>query len=217
MPESLMKTLKVEGVYPMASEAQEDVAEQLPRFIGARMPKPQPVRRGERPDPGQNRSLITFRPKGPTPIAGQDCRPIDTRSEAVAVALREGLVDLQSTAGADHDQRGGAALRALVRIGTTATLYKRHEMNPEGHFGRRLSVSLLQHIPQVPFVEWLAQAREVPESRRQLLALVAGRQENRYAARYQDGGDLFARLAIESDVEHCAMDVLFLHRSERWF
>jgi transposase InsO family protein len=33
MPESLMKTLKVEGVYPMASEAQEDVAEQLPRFI----------------------------------------------------------------------------------------------------------------------------------------------------------------------------------------
>jgi putative transposase len=33
MPESLMKTLKVEGVYPMAFEAQEDVAEHLPRFI----------------------------------------------------------------------------------------------------------------------------------------------------------------------------------------
>lgn len=33
MAESLMKTLKVEGVYPMAFETHEDVAEQLPRFI----------------------------------------------------------------------------------------------------------------------------------------------------------------------------------------
>jgi len=28
-----MKTLKVEGVYPMAFETAEDVAQQLPRFI----------------------------------------------------------------------------------------------------------------------------------------------------------------------------------------
>jgi len=33
MAESLMKTLKVEGVYPMDFETFEDVAEQLPRFI----------------------------------------------------------------------------------------------------------------------------------------------------------------------------------------
>jgi putative transposase len=33
MAESLMKTLKVEGVYPMAFETFEDVAEELPRFI----------------------------------------------------------------------------------------------------------------------------------------------------------------------------------------
>jgi putative transposase len=33
MAESLMKTLKVEGVYPMAFETHDDVAEQLPPFI----------------------------------------------------------------------------------------------------------------------------------------------------------------------------------------
>ena len=33
MMESLMKTLKVEGVYPMALETFEDIAEHLPRFI----------------------------------------------------------------------------------------------------------------------------------------------------------------------------------------
>ncbi len=33
LAESLMKTLKVEGVYPMAFETHEDVVEQLPRFI----------------------------------------------------------------------------------------------------------------------------------------------------------------------------------------
>ena len=33
MMESFMKTLKVEGVYPMAFESAEDVAEHLPRFI----------------------------------------------------------------------------------------------------------------------------------------------------------------------------------------
>jgi putative transposase len=34
MMESFMKTLKVEGVYPLAFETAEDVAEQLPHFIG---------------------------------------------------------------------------------------------------------------------------------------------------------------------------------------
>ena len=33
MMESFMKTLKVEGVYPMAFEAEEDVALCVPRFI----------------------------------------------------------------------------------------------------------------------------------------------------------------------------------------
>ena len=33
MMESFMKTLKVEGVYPMAFESEEDVAGHLPRFI----------------------------------------------------------------------------------------------------------------------------------------------------------------------------------------
>ena len=33
MMESFMKTLKVEGVYPMALESADDVAEHLPRFI----------------------------------------------------------------------------------------------------------------------------------------------------------------------------------------
>ena len=35
MMESFMKTLKVEGVYPMAFETQQDVVEHLPRFIDA--------------------------------------------------------------------------------------------------------------------------------------------------------------------------------------
>ena len=34
MMESLMNTLKVEGVYPLAFETAEDVAEHLPAFIG---------------------------------------------------------------------------------------------------------------------------------------------------------------------------------------
>ena len=34
MMESFMKTLKVEGVYPLAFETAEDVAEHLPHFIG---------------------------------------------------------------------------------------------------------------------------------------------------------------------------------------
>jgi putative transposase len=33
MMERFMKTLKVEGVYPMAFETQEDVVDHLPRFI----------------------------------------------------------------------------------------------------------------------------------------------------------------------------------------
>ena len=43
----------------------------------------------------------------------------------------------------------------------------------------KLSVSLLKHTSQVPFVEGLAQARQVSKVRRQLLAFIAGRQENR--------------------------------------
>jgi len=35
MMESLMKTVKVEGVYPRAFETEDDVAEHLPRFIEA--------------------------------------------------------------------------------------------------------------------------------------------------------------------------------------
>lgn len=35
MMESLMKTLKVEGVYPLAFETEDDVADHLPRFIEA--------------------------------------------------------------------------------------------------------------------------------------------------------------------------------------
>ena len=35
MMESLMKTVKVEGVYPLAFETEDDVAEHLPRFIDA--------------------------------------------------------------------------------------------------------------------------------------------------------------------------------------
>ena len=33
MMESFMKTLKVEGIYPMAFESADEVAEHLPRFI----------------------------------------------------------------------------------------------------------------------------------------------------------------------------------------
>lgn len=35
MMESLMKTLKVEGVYPLAFETEDDVTEHLPRFFSA--------------------------------------------------------------------------------------------------------------------------------------------------------------------------------------
>ena len=61
--ESFMKTLKVEGVYPMAFESAADVAEHLPRFIdshneaptlGARLSEPQPFRGGTGPQAGQS-------------------------------------------------------------------------------------------------------------------------------------------------------------------
>ena len=41
MMESFMKTLKVEGVYPMAFESAEDVACHLPRFIDSYISLPQ--------------------------------------------------------------------------------------------------------------------------------------------------------------------------------
>ena len=80
----------------------------------------------------------------------------------------------------------------------------------------RLSVGLLKHIPQVPLVEGLAQARQMPKVRRQLLALIAGRQENRYTARNQHRGHWFDRLTIEPDVENRAIEYLLLYRSECW-
>jgi hypothetical protein len=60
MAESLMKTLKVEGIYPMAFETREDVAEHLPRFIEKYNNRSLHSALGYR-------SLIVVRPEGPTP------------------------------------------------------------------------------------------------------------------------------------------------------
>ena len=75
MMESFMKTLKVEGVYPMAFESAEDVAEHLPRFIDSynerrlhsapRIPEPQPFRGETVPHLGQNRRMKLSGPRGP--------------------------------------------------------------------------------------------------------------------------------------------------------
>ena len=75
-----MKTLKVEGVYPMAFESAEDVAGHLPRFIDSYNERrlhsaldylsPTALRRNS-PASRSNRPPETVRPKGPTPIGGQ--------------------------------------------------------------------------------------------------------------------------------------------------
>ena len=75
MMESFMKTLKVEGVYPMAFESAKAGAvqpEPLHRqqqretpTLGPRIPEPQPLRGGTAPHPGQNRRLKLSDPRGP--------------------------------------------------------------------------------------------------------------------------------------------------------
>ena len=81
MMESFMKTLKVEGVYPMAFESAEDVAEHLPRFIDSYNERrlhsalgylsPNRYEEEQRPHPGQNRRLKLSDPSGPLQIGGK--------------------------------------------------------------------------------------------------------------------------------------------------
>ena len=76
--ESFMKTLKVEGVYPMAFETFADVLESLPRFIeetyntpaplSDRISQPRAVRGSTYPADGQTSSLIPSTPRGPLQI-----------------------------------------------------------------------------------------------------------------------------------------------------
>ena len=79
-----MKTLKVEGVYPMAFESEEDVAGHLPRFIDSYNERrlhsalgylsPNRFARRNSPASRSNRPPETVRPQGPTAIGG-DRRP----------------------------------------------------------------------------------------------------------------------------------------------
>ena len=74
MMESFMKTLKVEGVYPMAFESAEDVAEHLPRFIDSHNERrlhsalgylsPNRFEEGAVPQAGQNRRMKLSDPRG---------------------------------------------------------------------------------------------------------------------------------------------------------
>ena len=79
MMESLMKTLKVEGVYPLEFETADDVAEQLPAFIEKSNARrlhsslgylsPQRYREAARSAAGQRRRLIPSGPRGPLQVA----------------------------------------------------------------------------------------------------------------------------------------------------
>ena len=74
--ESLMKTLKVEGVYPLEFETVEDVPKHLPALIKPQiqrqapplitwLPEPRTVREAAHPAAGQKHRLIMSDPKGP--------------------------------------------------------------------------------------------------------------------------------------------------------
>ena len=78
MMESFMKTLKVEGVYPMTFQSEEGIARHLPRFIDSynerhlhsTLDYMSPNRFEEKQSPASrsNRSPETVRPKGATPV-----------------------------------------------------------------------------------------------------------------------------------------------------
>ena len=81
MMESFMKTLKVEGVYPMAFESADDVAEHLPRFIDSYNERrlhsalgylsPNRFEEEQSRTPGQNRRMKLSDPRGPLQIGVQ--------------------------------------------------------------------------------------------------------------------------------------------------
>ena len=79
----------------------------------------------------------------------------------------------------------------------------------------QLSVSLLKHIVAGPFRRRACASEASVEVRRQLLAFIAGRQENRHPLNEYSGYP-FDRFAIEPNVENCAVEVLSMHRSECW-
>ena len=82
MMESFMKTLKVEGVYPMAFESAEDVAEHLPRFIDSYNERrlhsalgylsPNRFEEEQSRTAGQNRRMKLSGPRGPLHIGVQN-------------------------------------------------------------------------------------------------------------------------------------------------
>ena len=64
---------------------------QLPSAsLRPRLPEPAAIRGSTHPADGQISGLRPVRSQGPTPIAGQDCRPIDTGRRCVRDARRSG-------------------------------------------------------------------------------------------------------------------------------